>query len=173
MRCALCVLLAAWLAFALGPAQAEPAVTVKAVDLKQNPAADAKSVASVPAETAVDLVKREGAWVQLKSGKNTGWAKLFDVRLGQPGQQATKGGGGGGAGQILNLAAGSRTSTGTTGIKGLDKDMLKGAVPNPQQFAALERYAVQKPEAENFARQGRLVVRTIDPLPVPSKGAFK
>jgi hypothetical protein len=173
MRCALCVLFAAWLAFALGNAQAEPAVTTKAVDLKQNPAADAKSVAQVPAETAVDLVKREGAWVQLKAGKNTGWAKLFDVRLGQPGQQTTKGGGGAGASQLLNLAAGSRTSTGTTGVRGLDKDMLKKAVPDPAQVAVLDRYAVQKPEAESFARQGRLVVRTVDPLPTPSKGGAK
>ena len=54
---------------------AEPAVTVRQVDLKQLPAGDARAVATVTAGTVVDLVKREGAWVQLKAGSDTGWTK--------------------------------------------------------------------------------------------------
>lgn len=154
--------------------RAEPAVTVKAVDLKQMPAADAKTVVSLPAETAVDLVTRQGAWVQLKSGKSTGWAKLFDIRLGQPGDQSAKSGSSGNTiAQTLNLAAGNRGSTVTTGVRGLDADTLKNAVPNPQQVVQLDRYAVAKPEAENFARVGRLSDRTIDPLPASTKGASR
>src|ERR1700692_3162753 len=63
------------------PACAEPAGTIRAVELKAQAASDAKTVASLPANTTVDLVKREGAWVQLASGADLGWAKLFDVRL--------------------------------------------------------------------------------------------
>jgi hypothetical protein len=71
---------------------AEPAVTVRAVDLKAKAASDAKSVASLPVNTTVDLVKREGAWVQLRSGKDLGWAKLFDVRLAGANTGPAKGG---------------------------------------------------------------------------------
>jgi len=174
MRFALRLLVVSSCAFMALAVRAEPAVTVRAVDLKQTPAADAKTVASVPAESAVDLVTRQGAWVQLKSGKNTGWAKLFDVRLGQPGVQQTKSGATGNTiAQTLNLAAGTRGSTVTTGVRGLDADTLKNAVPNPQQVIQLDRYAVQKPEAETFARAGRLSDRTIDPLAAPTKGASR
>ena len=90
--------LAAWLAYA------EPAVTIKAVDLKAQAASDAKTVASLPANTTVDLVKREGAWVQLASGADLGWAKLFDVRLASAATGPSKGGGNS-LGQVLGLVA--------------------------------------------------------------------
>jgi hypothetical protein len=145
-------------------ALAEPAVTIKQVDLKATPASDAKSVATLPAQSSVDLVQRQGAWVQLKSGKNTGWAKLFDIRLGAAGTAApgAKAGSGSSLGETLNLASGNRGASVTTGVRGLDADMLSKAVPNPEEYAALVGYASTKEQSTTFAKAGKLAPRTVE-----------
>lgn len=143
---------------------AEPAMTIKRVDLKSTPASDAKSVATLPAQSSVDLVQRQGAWVQLKSGKNTGWAKLFDIRLGAAGTAApsAKTESGSSLGETLNLASGNRGAAVTTGVRGLDADMLSKAVPNPQEFAVLVGYASNKEKSTTFAKAGKLAPRTVE-----------
>jgi hypothetical protein len=144
---------------------AEPAVTVRQVELRTTPASDAKSVATLPAQSSVDLVQRQGAWVQLKSGKNTGWAKLFDIRLGAAGSgsgTAGKQGSGNSLSETLNLASGNRGASVTTGVRGLDADMLSKAVPNPQEYAALVGYTSTKEQSQSFAKAGKLAPRTVE-----------
>jgi len=145
-------------------ALAEPVVTVRQVELRQNPAADAKSLSTVPADTTVDLVKREGAWVQLKSGRVTGWAKLFDIRRPAAGGAQAAAGTGNSLSQTLNLAAGNRGTSVTTGVRGLDADTLRKAVPNAQQFTTLETYASTREQARTFASAGKLEARSLEPL---------
>jgi hypothetical protein len=147
--------------------RAEPAVTIRAVDLKATPAADAKTVVALPANANVDVLTRQGAWVQVKSGNNTGWTKLFDVRAAASGAPA-KGGGGNTMAETLSLATGARGSTVTTGVRGLDADMLSKAVPNAQEYAVFESYAVTKDQATVFARAGRLESRTVETLAASS-----
>ena len=144
-------------------AQSEPAVTLKAVDLKETAAADAKTVAQLPANTTVDLVQREGAWVQLTSGKDTGWAKLFDIRLASA-QTAPSKGGANSLGQVLGLASGQRNASVTTGVRGLDEDSLENAKPNPQEFQKLVGFQVTKQQAESFAAAGNLSPKQVEPL---------
>jgi len=145
-------------------ANAEPAVTVKKVELRATPASDAKSVATLPAQSSVDLVQRQGAWVQLKSGKNTGWAKLFDIRLGAAGTAPSSGkaGSGNSLAETLNLASGNRGASVTTGVRGLDADMLSRAVPNAQEFATLVGYTSTKEQSRSFAKAGKLEPRTVE-----------
>ena len=146
-------------------AGAEPAVTVKAVELKQSPASDAKTVASVAANSAVDLVKREGAWVQLKAGADTGWAKLFDIKMGSAGSApAAKSSGTSAIAETLNLATGKRDASVTTGVRGLDAAMLQNAQPNPQQVLTLGGYAATPEKAQAFAKAGKLAPRNVAPL---------
>lgn len=145
---------AAWFAYA------EPAVTIKAIDLKAQAASDAQSVASLPVNTQVDLVQRVGAWVQLRSGSDLGWAKLFDVRL--AGAQTAPGKGGSNSlGQLLDLASGQRDPSVTTGVRGLDADTLAHASPNPQEFAKLVSFQATKEQARAFAAVGRLSPREV------------
>jgi hypothetical protein len=145
-------------------AQAEPAVTLKAIDLKATAAADANTVASLPANTTVDLVKREGAWVQLSSGKDTGWAKLFDIRLAGA-QTAPAKSSGNPLGDVLGLATGQRNASVTTGVRGLDEDSIVKATPNPQEFQKLVSFQVTKEKAEAFAAAGKLKPKEVEPLP--------
>lgn len=141
---------------------AEPAVTIKQVDLRASPASDAAAVATLPAESDVDLVQRQGAWVQLNSGKDTGWAKLFDIRLAGANTAPLKGGGT--AASSLNLFKGDRAPSVTTGVRGLDAEMLVKATPNPQEFSKLVSYAATKAQAQVFAAAGNLEPRNVDLL---------
>lgn len=153
---------------------AEPAVTVRQVDLKQLPAGDARVVATVTAGMAVDLVKREGAWVQLKAGSDTGWTKLFDIKMGTGAvAPAAKSSGMSGIAQTLNLATGKRDSSVTTGVRGLDEEMLKKAQPNAQEVTTLAGYASTPDQAQAFAKAGKLAPRTVELLKAeqPPKGA--
>ena len=143
---------------------AEPAVTLRAVELKAKAAFDAKTVASLPTNTSVDLVKREGAWVQLKSGKDTGWAKLFDIRLAGAQTAPSKSSGSKTLGDTVGLLSGARGASVTTGVRGLDEDMLKRAVPNEQQYNLLVSYASTKQQAQAFAKAGHLESRTVEEL---------
>lgn len=145
-------------------ASAEPAVTVKQVDLKATPAADAKTLATIPAASNVDLVLRQGAWVQLKSGDNTGWAKLFDIRLPSAGGAAPAKSSGNSLAQTLNLAAGNRDSGVTTGVRGLDGETLAKATPNPQEFTKMVSFAGTKDQAKAFAADGKLTVQQVELL---------
>ena len=145
-------------------AYAEPAITIKQVALKENAASDSKTIATLPANTTVDLVKREGAWVQLGSGSDVGWAKLFDIRLASAQTAPSKGGGAGGLGQVLGLASGQRSASVTTGVRGLDEDQIVKAQPNPQEFAKLVAFQVSKERAEQFAAAGKLTPREVELL---------
>lgn len=143
---------------------AEPAVTVKEVLLRQTPAADAKAGATLAANTAVDLVKRQGAWVQLKSGADTGWAKLFDIKMGTPGATTAKSSATSGIAETLNLATGKRDASVATGVRGLDEAMLKKAQPNEAQVTMLTSYAATPTEAQAFAKAGKLAARNVAPI---------
>jgi hypothetical protein len=144
-------------------AHAEPAITIKAVELKAQPASDAKTVASLPASTAVDLADRQGAWVQLRSGNDVGWGKLFDVRLAGANTGSTKAGANS-LGEVLGLASGQRGASVTTGVRGLDGETLAKATPNPQEFAKLVAFQATKEQAQTFAAAGRLSPREVDLL---------
>ena len=145
-------------------AGAEPAVTIKAVELKAKAASDAKTIASLPANTTVDLVKREGAWVQLKSGKDLGWAKLFDIRLASAQTSPAKGSAGKNIGDTVGLLSGARGASVTTGVRGLDEDMLRRAVPSAEQYNLLVSYASTKAQAQAFGKAGNLQPRTVEEL---------
>ncbi len=151
------------LTLAASLAQAEPAVTVKQVALKAQAASDAATVASLPANTTVDLVQRQGGWVQLRSGNDLGWGKIFDVRLAGANTGPSKGGANS-LGQVLGLASGNRGASVTTGVRGLDGEMLAKATPNPQEFAKLVTFQAPKEQAVAFAAAGKLSPREVELL---------
>jgi hypothetical protein len=164
MRCTAASLVTVAAVLAACLAWAEPAVTIKAVDLKAQAASDAKTVASLPANTTVDLVDRQGAWVQLRSGNDVGWGKLFDVRLAGANTGPAKGGGANSLGQVLGLASGQRGASVTTGVRGLDGDTLAKATPNPQEFAKLVTFQASKEQAQTFAAAANLTPREVELL---------
>lgn len=134
----------------------------RAETLRVKPFADAAQVAPLASGSKVGIVSRNGGWYQVKTAGKTGWVRMLSVRR----QTVT-------ASRITGLAsvASGRTGTGkvttTTGVRGLDSEDLAVATFDEAQMAKVETYRVSRPSAEAFARQAKLVVRDVQPLPGP------
>jgi hypothetical protein len=145
----------------------ESAQTVKATDLKKTPFADAETVAALPENTTVEILKRQGPWTQVKAADKEGWVRMLALRMGD----GTAKGGSGGAGLagLLNIArTGSSGTTVATGVRGLTKEELANAQPNPEEMRKLKQYTVGAKEARTFAAAGGLKAQQVDYLKPPT-----
>jgi len=140
---------------------AETAFTVRPTELKAKPFIDAATVATLPENQQVQVLKRDAGWYQVKARGASGWVAMTNLRF----PAASAGKAGGGANQsFLGAALGGKRSTSTTGAKGLTREDLQTARPNPQALQAAEKLAVSKADASQFARAGKLVPKKIDYL---------
>jgi len=141
---------------------AESGTALKSDELKAEPFRDAKTVASLATGDKVEILKKDGGWLQVKSAKGSGWVRMLSIRKG-----AARKGSGDTAG-LLGLASG-RAGTGkvvaTTGIRGLNEEELKSAKFNEQELKLDESYATSRAGAQKFAAQGKLAARKFDYLP--------
>ena len=143
---------------------AESGTALKADTIRAEPFADAKVVTALSAGDKVEILKKDGGWLQVKSAKGSGWVRMLSVRKGD----ARKGSGD--AAGLLGLASG-RAGTGkvvaTTGIRGLNEEELKSAKFNETEIKLAESFATEKADAQKFAAQGKLAARKFDYLPAP------
>jgi hypothetical protein len=141
-------------------AWAEPASTLRATELKKEPAIDAETLAELPENTAVDAAERKGGWVRVKARGTEGWVKMLSLRYGNA-TVAKKGDTG--ISQAFNVArTGSSGTQVTTGVRGLDESQLANAQPNPQELAKLEKFAADANGAAGFAAKGKLAAKSLD-----------
>ena len=148
----------------------ETAYTVRSTDVKAKPFTDAATLASLPANSRVEVLTRKSGWMQVKNGSATGWVKMLNLRFGDAAAQ--KKSGDSGLGALFNVAAtGGSGSTVSTGVRGLSEEKLKNPSPNPQALAELQHYAVNEKEAQTFGKSGKLATHQIDYLPAPAKEA--
>ena len=131
MAACLCVLM-------LANAQAaETGVALKADDIRAEPFGDAKAVAVLALNDKVEILGKNGGWLQIKSAKGKGWVRMLSIRKGD----AKKGGNE--AAGLLSMSSG-RAGTGkvvaTTGIRGLGEEELNSA------FAEFKKLADRKKE---------------------------
>ncbi len=154
--------LAIALAAAAPAAAVESGYTLRPTELKDKPFVDAETVATLPEKTQVEIVTRQGAWMQVrtKDAKSQGWVRMLSVRLGDPNQKP-------GGGNILSaIGVGSRTrpqttATVTTGVRGFSEEDLKGAKPNPAEVDKMESYSADPAQSEAFAQSGKLAARDV------------
>ncbi len=148
-------------------AWAETGQTVKATDLKKTPFADSETLATLPESTTVDILKRQGPWMQVKSDGKEGWVRMLSLRLGNG---SAKGSGtAAGLGGLLNIArTGSSGTTVATGVRGLTKEELANAQPNPEEMTKLKQYTVSTKEARTFAAAGGLKAQQVEYLNKPA-----
>lgn len=146
---------------------AESGTALKSDDLKAEPFRDAQTLATLASGDKVDILGKDGGWLQVNSAKGKGWVRMLSIRKGD----ARKGSGD--AGGLLGLASG-RAGTGkvvaTTGIRGLNEEELKSAKFNGEELKRAESYTSSKPEAARFAAQGKLAARPFDYLAAPEQG---
>ncbi|AXQ27675.1 SH3 domain-containing protein [Solimonas sp. K1W22B-7] len=132
---------------------AESGVLAKASDLKQEPFVDAATVVQLPAAAPLEVLARQGAWMKVSSGGQTGWVRLLSVRLAAGQARA----GESGLAKAANVAlSGSSGTAVATGVRGLDKEQIANASPNPAEAAKLEGYAAVQDKARSFAKAGPL-----------------
>lgn len=142
---------------AAGLCAAEPATVIRATELKKEPGTDAPTVAPLAEGAKVDALERKGGWTRVKAeGGAEGWVRMLQLRYGSGAGSEAKSGDGG-VSQLLNVArTGSSGSQVTTGVRGLDADMLAKARPNPAELSKMTGYAVNRDSAAGFAAQGPL-----------------
>jgi len=144
----------------------ESGQTVTNADLKLEPFADAKTVSSLAPKTAVEVLRRQGGWLQVKTSDGTsGWVKMTGIKL--DGAGAAKSGDSGLANAISVAQTGRSGNTGVTvatGVRGLSPDDLKNAKPDPEAVKKLDSYTVAKTDAESFARSGGVSKHSVDYL---------
>jgi len=155
MRIAALVLLFPALAFA------EPATLIRTTELKQSPASDAATVATLAETTKVDALERKGGWTRVRAeGGAEGWVRMLALRYAGAGEARQ---GDAGISQILNVArTGTSGAQVTTGVRGLDAEQLANAKPNAAELKKMERYAASRDSAEGFAAKGKLSAQQVD-----------
>lgn len=140
------------------------ATAVKTDSLRDQPFADAKTVATLNAGSTVEIIKREGGWYQVKSAQGSGWIRMLSLRRGDGDKPAA----GASASSLASLASG-RAGTGkvvsTTGIRGLNEEELKAAKFDEKQVSLAESYQVSRAEAQKFAAGAKLKPAKLDYLP--------
>ena len=135
-------------------------------ELLQEPFADAKSLAKLKTNTAVEVLKRQGGWMRVKPAEGAeGWVKLSAIKLGGSGTPAK---GDSGLGALWNSASQGRSGntgvTVATGVRGLTPEDMKNAKPAPEEVKKLDSFAATKGQAESSARSAKLSKQSVEYL---------
>lgn len=158
IRAGLTVLL---LAFLPAAHAAESGYTYRATEIRARPFLDAPVVLTLPELSRVEILNRQGAWMQVKTkSAQQGWVRMLSVRLGSPDQKPQ----GGSLLSSISIASRPRpatTATVTTGVRGFSAEDLAKAEPNPAEAEKMKGYAAKPAEAKTFAESGKLVPRSI------------
>lgn len=131
---------------------AETGTALKNDTIRKEPYADAKTAGSFTRGESLEILKKQGAWLQVKTKKSTGWVRLLSVKRGASttGNQTAG---------ILAAASG-RAGTGqvvsTTGVRGLSEEELKAAKFNEAEIKTMESYTLSADDGRNFANAGKL-----------------
>ena len=154
------ILLAGFLAAApcLAFAQ-EQAFTNRSTELKDKGAPDAKTMATLAADTPVKVVQRGGGWTRVEAGSQSGWVRAFHLRF--PVAVESSSSSGGVLGSLTGGLFGGKsqpksTTVATTGIRGLSAEDFKNANPDAAALGRMQSYRVDKGAAERFAREAKL-----------------
>lgn len=130
----------------------EAAQVLRETALRREPFSDAEAVGTLAANTPVQLLLRQGAWVQVKApaeaGEVQGWLRLLSLRTAAPAAAS----GATGLQQALNVArTGASGNTVATGVRGLSKEEITQATPNLAELEKMSRFAADEPQARAFA----------------------
>lgn len=154
------------LALATGAAVAETGVIARTTDLLAQAQADAAKLATLNENTKVDLLRRVGAWSEVKASGQTGWVRMMNLKLDGSGQAAPASASGGGN-ALANLLSSGRTTnsaTSTTGVRGLTEEDLQKAEPNPEELKKMQKFRMDKGAGQAFAQRNKFAPVTVEYL---------
>ena len=145
----------------------EQAFTNRSTELKERALAEAKTVATLPADASVKVLARSGQWTQVEASGQRGWVRVFHLRFPASVEAASSGT----ATSALSSLSGAlgfgkpaarEANLASTGVRGLTPEDLQNANPDPEALRKMQSFSADKPAAESFAREGRLATNTID-----------
>lgn len=152
------LLIALLLGLGLGAHAQSLEVTV-ATELRATPALDGKVVVKLAKGNRLEQTEAQSGWVKVKFGRTEGWVRLTHVKTLEAAAPAPASSGN----SLASIfSAPSTSATATTGTRGLTKEQIANAQPNPAEMAQLEKYAINMGQAEQFARSGKVVAQKID-----------
>lgn len=148
---------------------AEMGSALKADIIRAEPYADANKTGAFARGDKLDIISKKGAWLKIKTAKESGWVRLLSVKRG-----ASKGSND--VAGVLELASG-RAGTGqvvaTTGVRGLNEEELKSAKYNADEVKKLESYTQTSRQGQQFAQSGGLKPVKLSYLPESQKEGEK
>jgi len=141
---------------------AEVGYTLRAIDLKAKPYLDAETLAKLAERAEIEIVTRNGPWMLVKTkGKQTGYVRLLQVRLGSSTSSGEQGGWLPPAGIETASSRPTTTAATTTGVRGFSEEDLKAAQPNKAEYEKMKTFAATPQQASAFAGQAQLGTRVI------------
>ena len=143
----------------------EQAFTNRSTELKDRGASDARTLATIPADTAVKVIARGGGWTRVEANGQSGYVSVFALRF--PATVESSSSSSSGFGALTGFLSGGRSASkpatiATTGIRGLSPEDLQNASPDPAALAKAESYRADKGTAERFAKEGKLAPVSVD-----------
>jgi hypothetical protein len=148
---------------------AQSGTMIKPETLYASPAGNSARLGSVSRGAPVTVIKRQGGWLQVASGRSRGWVRLLSVRTGA----AYRSNGAADIVGMAQMATGKRQPgqiVATAGVRGLNEEDLKEAHYSADGIAQLERYTISGSTARSFAAQGGLRATSVAYLPNPAQG---
>jgi hypothetical protein len=144
----------------------ETAFTNRATELKDQAASEARTVASLREGTEVKVTQRANGFARVEAAGQSGWIRVFHLRFPAVGQTSSASGVSGGLSSLTSAFSGRSSSQSptiaTTGIRGLSPEDLKNANPDAEALKRMQSYRADRPAAERFAREGKLIEASID-----------
>lgn len=154
------------LMMAAGWAQAAPGLALRDENLLSKPSASSSAVGRMTKGMNVDIVAKQGGWLQVKAGKSQGWVRLLSVRAGAGGSGGGLADVAGVAGAVTQKSDPSRVVA-VAGVRGLNEEDLKGAKYSAEEIARLDTYSVTRAQATAFAEKSGLKSQNVAALPKP------
>ena len=149
----------------------EQGYTNRATELKERAAPDSATLGTLAADTPVKVLARGGGWTRVQAGGKSGWVRVFHLRFAASVEPSSSSGGGlASLGSALGFGQrNEQARLATTGIRGLSTEDVKNASPDPEALARMQSFRADRPAAERFAREAKLVEARIE-APSGEKG---
>jgi hypothetical protein len=154
--------LVAALSLCAATAAAETGYVIRTTDLKARPYLDAETTIKLPEKTPVEILLRQGPWMQVKAQGKTGYVRMLQVRMNLTESAQARAAANPAPRTVTaaNRPAGTRPTV-TTGVRGFDEQGLKDAQPDPAAFERMASFAASREQAQQFAQKTPLPARSV------------
>lgn len=138
-------------------------ILIRNESLRASPSPNAKTVVQLGKGSPVDIMTRQGGWVEVSARGYKGWVRILSVRSGSEGGTSA-------LGDVASLTQKRENKVvAVAGLRGLSEEDLKSAHYDAGEMKRLDGYQVSASQAETFAARGALKKRSVAFLAAPAK----